>query len=90
MLNIPQTTYNKKKKEHLLMSSRDSEIILLISELIDYGLDVFNHENEKFFKWLKKTNTSLGGYTPESLLDSVTGIQEVKNSLTRLEYGNLA
>jgi uncharacterized protein (DUF2384 family) len=32
----------------------------------------------------------LGGNTPESLFDSLTGIQEVKNALNRLEYGNLA
>lgn len=90
LLDIPQTTYNKKKRENSLLSGRDSEVILLLSELTDFGLEVFNGEEAKFSRWLKKPNLSLGGLTPESLLDSVTGIQEVKNTLSRLEYGNLA
>lgn len=90
LIGIPQTTYNKKKNEHLLLDSRDSELLILINELLDYGLEVFNHEEEKFHRWLKKPNPSIGGYSPESMLDTVTGINEVKFSLNRLEFGNLA
>lgn len=90
IIGLPQTTYNKKKNEHLLLDSRDSELILLITELIDYGLEVFNHEEEKFQRWLKKSNLSLGGNSPESMLDTVTGIDEVGYCLNRLEFGNFA
>ena len=90
LLGVPQTTYNKKKKDKDLLSGRDSEMVLVLTELLDFGLEVFNHEAEKFQRWLKKPNISLGGATPESLFDSLTGIQEVRNSLNRLEYGNLA
>lgn len=90
IFGLPQTTYNKKKKEKSLLNGRDSEIILLLIELLDFGIDVFNHEEGKFQRWLKKPNISLGGRSPESLLDSITGIQEVKNCLNRLEFGNLA
>ena len=90
VLEVPQTTYNKKKKEKSLLSGRDSELILLLVELLDYGHEVFNQEQEKFQRWLKKPNLSLGGVTPESLFDSVTGIQEVKNSLNRIEFGSMA
>jgi putative toxin-antitoxin system antitoxin component (TIGR02293 family) len=90
IVGMPQTTYNKKKNEHSLLDSRNSELIVLITELIDYGKEVFNNEDEKFLRWLKKTNISLGGNTPESLLDTVTGIEEVKLCLNRIEYGNLA
>lgn len=90
LLGIAQTTYNKRKRDGELLGGRDSEIILILTELLDFGTEVFNNEAEKFQRWLKKTNISLGGVTPESLFDSLTGIQEVKNSLNRLEYGNLA
>jgi putative toxin-antitoxin system antitoxin component (TIGR02293 family) len=90
IVGIPQTTYNKKKSEHLLLDSRDSELVLLINELIDYGLEVFNNEEEKFQRWLKKPNLSIGGNSPETLLDTITGINEVKLSLNRIEFGNLA
>lgn len=90
LLGIPQTTYNKKKKDNDLLTGRDSEVVLLLTELLDFGLEVFNNEKEKFQRWLKKTNISLGGVSPESLFDSLTGIQEVRNSLNRIEYGNMS
>lgn len=90
LFGIPQTTYNKKKKDKDLLSGRDSEVVLVLTELLDFGLEVFNNENEKFQRWLKKPNISLGKVAPESLFDSLSGIQEVKNCLNRLEYGNLA
>ena len=90
LVGIPQTTYNKKKSEHSLLDSRDSELIVMITELIDYGLEVFNDEQEKFQRWLKKTNLSLGGNSPESFLDTTTGIDEVRFCLNRIEFGNFA
>jgi len=90
IVGIPQTTYNKKKSEHSLLDSRESELIVLLTELIDYGILVFNKEEEKFQRWLKKPNLSLGGHSPESLLDTATGIDEVNSCLNRIEYGNFA
>lgn len=90
IVGMPQTTYNKKKSERSLLDSRDSELIILITELLDFGVEVFNKEEDKFQRWLKKPNLSLGGHTPESLLDTITGIDEVRNSLNRIEYGNFA
>ncbi len=89
-LDLAQTTYNKKKREHDLLSERDSEVILFLSEALDFGLEVFNNEKDKFQRWLKKPNLSLGGVAPESLFDCITGIQEVHSALNRLEYGNMA
>lgn len=90
IVGIPQTTYNKKKSEESLIDSRNSELILLITELLDYSLEVFNEEEEKFQRWLKKPNLSLGGNTPESFLDTTTGIDEVNFALNRIEFGNFA
>lgn len=90
LLGVPQTTYNKRKRDKELLPARDSELLLVLIELLDFGIEVFNDETEKFKRWLKKPNIALGNNAPESLFDTVTGIQEVKNSLNRLEYGNLA
>ena len=80
----------KKKRDLDKLGGRDTEIILMLIELIDYGVEVFNQEEEKFQKWLSKPNLSLGGETPQSYFDSLTGIQEVKKCLDRIEYGNYA
>lgn len=90
IFGLPQTTYNKKRREKSLLSGRDSEVVLLLTELVDFGIEVFNNEEDKFQRWMKKPNFSLGENSPESLLDSVTGIQEVRNCLNRIEYGNFA
>ena len=90
LLGVPQTTYNKRKREKHLLDGRNSEIILVLAELISYGKQVFNGEVEKFHRWLKKPNRSLDGSKPNSFFDSLTGIQIVKNTLDRIEYGNLA
>lgn len=90
IVGVPQTTYNKKKGDHALLDSRDSELVLRISELIDFGLEVFNKENEKFQRWLNKPNLSLGGIAPIKFLDTISGINEVKFCLNRIEYGNFA
>ncbi|MDP2188148.1 MAG: DUF2384 domain-containing protein [Sphingobacteriaceae bacterium] len=90
LFNIPQTTYNKKKSEQALLGTRDSEIIILLTELLDYGNQVFNHEQSKFQRWLKKPNAALAGHTPESMLDTSTGIAEVRLCLDKIEYGNFA
>ena len=89
-LEIVQTTYNKKKKSDAILSKQDSEFIIELIELYDFGLSVFNNENEKFQRWLRKPNISLGNSTPDSLFDSLTGINELKKILNRLEYGNMA
>ena len=87
---MAQTTYNKKKRDDDLMSGRDTELVLVLSEVLDFGLEVFNNEEEKFQRWLKKSNVSLGGASPASMFDSLSGIQEIRNALCRLEFGNMA
>ena len=81
---------NKKIGENSLLDSRIRELIVLTTELLDFGVEVFDNDEEKFQRWLKKPNLSLGGISPESLLDTTTGIDEVKFALNRIEFGNLA
>ncbi|HET8860049.1 type II toxin-antitoxin system Xre/ParS family antitoxin [Marivirga sp.] len=90
IVGVPQTTYNKKKGNHSLLDSRDSELVLSISELVDFGIEIFNNEEEKFQRWLNKPNISLGGTAPIKFLDTISGINEVKFCLTRIEHGNFA
>lgn len=89
-LEIVQTTYNKKKKSDSILSKQDSEFIVELIELYEYGLSVFNNESDKFQRWLRKPNISLGNTSPDSLFDSLTGIREVKRALNRIEFGNMA
>lgn len=89
-LEIAQTTYNKRRKSNARMNRKDSEFIIELIELYYYGKSVFNNEIDKFQRWLRKPNISLGPATPDSMFDSMMGIKEVKMTLNRIEYGNLA
>ncbi|MCB0820547.1 MAG: DUF2384 domain-containing protein [Bacteroidetes bacterium] len=89
-LSMPQTTYNKKKREGEALSTRDTELLLSIHELLKYGLEVFNQDATAFHRWLKKSNPSLAGYAPESLFDTLTGVREVHNNLQSIDFGNFA
>jgi uncharacterized protein (DUF2384 family) len=73
-----------------IVNGSDSELELLIAELVNYGIEVFNKEEDKFQRWMKKPTNSLGNNSPESILDSIVGIQEVRNCLNRIEFGNMA
>lgn len=90
IFDIAQTTYNHKKLNRASLDSRDTELVVVLTEVIDFGQEVFNNEMRKFKNWLSKPVISLNNKTPLSLLDTVTGVHEVKNCLNRLEYGNLA
>lgn len=90
LFELAQTTYNKKKRGQERMGRRDTEMLVYLNELIDYGIEVFNGEEAKFQRWLRKPNISLGGVTPFSLLDTITGMREVRGCLDRIEYGNFA
>ena len=90
IIDIPQTTYNKKKAENHLLDSKTSELILLIFELITYGIEVFNQETDKFQHWLQKPIMALNGKSPESYLDTYTGIEQVRGVLDNINYGNIS
>ena len=59
-------------------------------EILKYGVEVFNGDKLKFYRWLNKPNTSLGGEIPKSLLKTKEGRGDIVSVLNRIEYGNLA
>jgi len=58
-----------------------------MEEILKYGLEVFNGEQEKFQRWFNKYNLSLNGI-PADLCKSPQGIEAVRQCLNRIEYGN--
>lgn len=90
LFQIPQTTYNKRLRDGSRLSARDSEMVLVLYEVLAYGQEVFNQEEDKFQRWIRRPNISLGATAPEALFDSLTGIQEVRKCLQRIDYGVMA
>jgi putative toxin-antitoxin system antitoxin component (TIGR02293 family) len=66
-----------------------SELLLKLFALYEKGLEVFG-EVESFNRWLRKPAFGLYNSIPDTLLTTMTGINEVMDELIRIEYGDLA
>lgn len=89
MLHVSKRSIERLKKESKKLTSSQSEKLIEVALLYDYGLDVFG-DAKKFPRWLERSNLALGGVTPKSLLDTNQGIKAIKTELSRIEYGVLA
>ena len=89
MLHISKRSIDRLKKEKRRLNTTQTEKLIEITMLYDYGVEVFG-SFDKFSTWLTRNNTGLGGITPKSLLDTNIGIKAVKTTLSRIEYGVLA
>jgi putative toxin-antitoxin system antitoxin component (TIGR02293 family) len=85
VLNVAKTTLHNKKGK----SSFDkyiSERLFLMADLYSFGYEVFG-DRQKFNNWMKRENWSLGNVPPISLLDTLYGLNEVRNLIGRIAYG---
>lgn len=63
-----------------------TERIMLLGDLISYGQSVFE-DRDRFDTWLRTPSMALGGKAPSELMETVYGIEEVRNELGRIEHG---
>ncbi len=89
ILHLNLRTLQRYKKDELIFDSPQSERILQILLLNNYGIEVFG-SRQKFQSWLDAENVAIGKIKPKSLLDSSFGINLIKDELSRIEHGILA
>lgn len=89
ILHVSTRSIDRLKKENKKLNSTQTEKLIEVTLLYDYGVDVFG-TSDKFSKWLNRTNIALGGVEPKSILDTNQGIKAVKSELSKIEYGVLA
>ena len=68
------------------LKSDVSEHAIRIYELARQGTEYFG-SRERFINWLNRPNRAMGGEKPADFLDTHTGILELQEVITRLEYG---
>jgi putative toxin-antitoxin system antitoxin component (TIGR02293 family) len=88
-LHISERTIHRYKKENKTFDPIYSEKIVLIELLYKRGIDVFG-DAEKFYSWMDYKSIPLGGVKPKELLDTVFGINMIRDELGRIEHGILA
>src|SRR4051794_18160037 len=88
-LQMSERTIQRNQKEKKSFQPIQSERIVELSMLYQYGLEVFG-DKENFNTWLDSRSIALGGRTPKDLLDTKFGISMVRDELGRIEHGILA
>ncbi|QPH40763.1 type II RES/Xre toxin-antitoxin system antitoxin [Pedobacter endophyticus] len=85
ILGTTKTTLHKKQDNEVFNASISEKAIALM-EVYNYGYKVFE-DREKFNRWIQSNNRALGNRVPLDVMDTIFGIDEVKNIITRIEHG---
>jgi putative toxin-antitoxin system antitoxin component (TIGR02293 family) len=86
ILNMSVRNLHRIKPDERL--SRDaSERLLLLANLLQHGLSVFDADAETLTDWLRSPIRELGSQSPLHLLDTATGFGLVDDVLGRIEHG---
>jgi putative toxin-antitoxin system antitoxin component (TIGR02293 family) len=86
LLNMSVRNLHRLKLDDRL--GRDaSERLLLLINLLQHGLDVFDDDAETLAEWLRYPIRELNNQTPLHLLDTTTGFGLVDDVLGRIEHG---
>jgi putative toxin-antitoxin system antitoxin component (TIGR02293 family) len=85
ILGTTKTTLHKKQGKETFSPSISEKVIALM-DVYNYGYEVFG-DKHKFNKWVQTSNRALGNRIPLDVMDTIFGIDEVKNIIGRIAYG---
>ncbi len=88
-LQLSERTLQRNQKEKKLFQPVQSEKIIELSMLYQYGVEVFGDKGN-FDTWLHSQSIALGGRVPKDLLDTKFGVGLIRDELGRIEHGVLA
>jgi uncharacterized protein (DUF2384 family) len=86
-LNVSVKTFREYKKPQTTFKENVKEQVLLLLSLIKHGIAVFGSVKE-FDQWLNRKNFYFDNKSPNSFLNTVTGLKFVDDRLTAMEYGD--
>lgn len=89
VLDTTTRTLVRYKKDNKTFAPKQTEKIIEIQQLMQYGNEVFG-DMDSFHSWLMMENVAMGGVSPKELLDTSVGLGIVKDMLGRIEHGILA
>lgn len=86
-LNVSVKTFREYKKPENTFKENVKEQVLLLLSLIKHGIEVFGSIKE-FDQWLNRKNFYFDNKSPNSFLNTVTGVRFVDDRLTAMEHGD--
>jgi uncharacterized protein (DUF2384 family) len=88
-LGIGEKTYRSYKTVNKPFKPSLFEHSIMLISLFKHGSEIFGN-SEQFKQWLKKENFYFDGKTPDSFMNTISGIKFIDDRLTGMEYGDNA
>ena len=88
-LNKSIKTFQNYREKKANLDVTTSEKLLKLFALYSRGTTVFG-SLDAFTEWLSRPAYGIGNQVPQTLLDTMTGIELINDELVRIEYGDLA
>lgn len=88
-LQLARSTIEGRIKNNAALTPVESDAVLRTANALTRAQEVFE-DPQAASSWLKRETRSLGGVTPVSLMDTVSGFELVMNTLGRIEHGVVA
>lgn len=88
-LHLSERTMQRYKKENKSFAPIYTERILEITQLYHIGAEIFGNK-DRFDQWMNSNNLAIGGGKPMGLLNSISGINLLKDELGRIQHGIFA
>ena len=86
LIGVSVRTLERHQKDNKLLNPVQSDRLLRYARIAARAEEIF--EDAQIAKnWLRRPNQALGGEMPLNLLDTETGVNQVEDVLTRIEYG---
>ena len=84
-LGVSERTLYRRRKEEGRLTSEESDRLLLLAETTQLATKALDDSDEAR-RWLREPHSLLGGESPLEHMDTVAGIQEVREMLLHIEY----
>jgi putative toxin-antitoxin system antitoxin component (TIGR02293 family) len=88
-LQLARSTIEGRIKKSTPLTPAEGDAVLRTAKALTRAQEVFE-DADAASSWLKRETRSLGGVTPVSLMDTVSGFELVMNTLGRIEQGVVA
>jgi len=88
-LHLSERTLQRYRKQNKDFEPLQAEMIIQIALIYKQGLEVFGSQ-EAFDHWLSARHIAMGGIAPKELMDTMIGIQLVRDELERITHGVLS
>ncbi|MFN3851968.1 MAG: antitoxin Xre/MbcA/ParS toxin-binding domain-containing protein [Spirosomataceae bacterium] len=89
ILEISVKTFDRYLKENRIFNASESEKLMKLEEVYDWGKTVFGYVSD-FNRWIEKESYGLDYQVPRKLMQTVSGMNLVQDELVRIAYGDLA